>query len=71
MNNKETPEERRTRYKELPSNGRKSLIRKKLKAQGLEEGSGIVGKDLSVYNNKELIDLIILTRELYKKKKSN
>ena len=38
------------------------MIRKKLKMQGLKEGSGVKGKDQSSYDNEEMLDLIVLTR---------
>ena len=48
-------------FKNLSSNERKKLIREKLKAQGLTEGSGVLEKDQSAYCNKEIIDLILIT----------
>ena len=62
MNNSESREERKKRFKSLSSAERKMLIRKKLELQGLTEGSGVREKDQSSYNKKEMIDLIILTR---------
>ena len=62
----ESPEERKKRFKNLSSEERKILIRKKLALQGLTEGSGVRGKEKSSYENKELIDLILLTRCLKK-----
>ena len=62
MNNVESHEERRKRFKNLSSEERKILIRKKLEQQGLTEGSGVSEKDQSSYENEEMIDLIILTR---------
>ena len=59
---KETPEERKERYMSMSSLERKALIRKKMKALGLEEGSGIKGKDLSFYDRDEVTDLIKITR---------
>ena len=40
MNNDESREERKKRFKRLSSEERKNLIRKKLELQGLREGSG-------------------------------
>ncbi len=68
MAKQETPEERTARFRALSSDKRKSLIRKKLNAQGLREGSGVSGKDLSSYNKEEIIDLLLITKCLSKKK---
>ena len=68
MAKQETPEERIARFRALSSDKRKSLIRKKLKRQGLREGSGVSGKDLSPYNKDEIIDLLLITKCLSKKK---
>tara|TARA_Y100001968_G_scaffold118386_1_gene107831 strand:- start:482 stop:703 length:222 start_codon:yes stop_codon:yes gene_type:complete len=68
MNNRESPEDRRKRFKSLSSTERKILIRKKLKLQGLTEGSGVREKDNSSYDKKEMIDLILLTRCFQKNK---
>ena len=62
MTTKETPEERKTHFRALSSDERKSLIRKKLTNQGLREGSGVSGKDLSSYNKEEIIDLLLITK---------
>ena len=62
IRNSESPEERKKRYELLSSEERKKLIRKKLSMQDLTEGSGVKGKDQSSYDNKEIIDLILLTR---------
>ena len=62
MNNDESREERKKRFKSLSSKERKILIRKRLKLQGLTEGSGVIKKDQSSYEKKEVIDLILLTR---------
>ena len=59
MTNQETPEARKERFKAMSSAERKSLIRAKMKAQGLEEGSGVKG---STYDDDEVIDLIQITR---------
>ena len=64
----ESPEERSKRFKELSSEERKRLIRKKLKAQYLTEGSGVIAKDQSSYDKEEMIDLIRLTSCLQKNK---
>ncbi len=62
MNNSESREERKKRFKSLSSAERKMLIRKKLDLQGLTEGSGVRKKDQSSYDKEEIIDLILLTR---------
>ena len=61
MKIKEISEERKERFKAMSSNERKALIREKMKAQGLEEGSGVAGKDLSSYEQDEIWDLIQVT----------
>ena len=68
MNNNESREERKKRFKSLSSSERKILIRQKLKLQGLEEGSGVKKKDQSSYDKEEMIDLILLTRCFQKSK---
>ena len=68
MNNVESHEERRKRFKNLSSEERKILIRKKLEQQGLTEGSGVREKDQSSYDKEEMIDLILLTRCFQKNK---
>tara|TARA_Y100001968_G_C19264313_1_gene670862 strand:- start:84 stop:455 length:372 start_codon:yes stop_codon:yes gene_type:complete len=62
MANKETVEKRKKRFQAMSSNERKALIREKMKAEGLLEGSGVPGKDLSSYDREEIWDLIQLTR---------
>ena len=62
MNDTESREQRKKRFKNLSSEERKKLIRKKLQRQGLTEGSGVREKDQSSYNKEELLDLILLTR---------
>ncbi len=62
MNNSESREQRKKRFKSLSSAERKMLIRKKLELQGLTEGSGVREKDQSSYDKQEIIDLILLTR---------
>ena len=68
MNNSESREERKKRFKKLSSAERKRLIRKKLELQGLNEGSGVSEKDQSSYDKEEMIDLILLTRCFQKNK---
>ena len=58
---KESIEERKKRFKSMSSTQRKALIRAKMKAEGLQEGSGVPGKDLSSYNRDEIWDLIQVT----------
>ena len=59
MNNQDTLEERKRRFKAMSSYERKALLRKKMKAEGLEEGSGV--KPLSSYDREEIWDLIEIT----------
>ena len=68
MKNSKSREERKKSYKSLSSAERKILIRKKLKQQGLTEGSGVREKDQSSYDKEEMIDLILLTRCFQKNK---
>ena len=68
MKNGESSEERKKRFKSLSSEERKILIRKKLKLQGLTEGSGVKEEDQSSYDKEEIIDLILLTRCFQKNK---
>ena len=68
MNNSESSEERKKRFKSLSSAERKMLIRKKLELQGLIEGSGVREKDQSSYDKEEMLDLILLTRCFQKNK---
>ena len=58
---KETSEERKKRFKSMTSNERKTLIREKMKVQGLKEGSGVPGKDLSSYDRDEIWEMIQVT----------
>ncbi len=58
---KESNEERKERFQVMSSDERKALIREKLKAAGLQEGSGVQGKDLSSYDKDEIWDLIQVT----------
>ena len=68
MNNDESREERKKRFKSLSSEERKKLIRKKLELQGLTEGSGVRKEDQSSYDKEEMTDLILLTRCFQKNK---
>ncbi len=61
MASQETSKERKQRFKAMSSAERKALIRAKLKAEGLQEGSGVPGKDLSSYDQYEVWDLIKVT----------
>ena len=61
MATKESNEDRKERFKSMSSAERKALIRAKMKAQGLQEGSGVPGKDLSSYDRDEIWDLIQVT----------
>ena len=54
-------EDRKERFKAISSADRKALIRAKLKAKGLQEGSGVQEKDLSSYDRDEIWDLIQVT----------
>ena len=58
---KESSEEKKERFKAMSSDERKALIREKMKAEGLREGSGVPGKDLSSYDRDEIWDLIQVT----------
>ena len=68
MNNDESREERKKRFKSLSSEERKKLIRKKLELQGLTEGSGVREEDQTSYDKEEMKDLILLTRCFQKNK---
>ena len=68
MKNGESSEERKKRFKSLSSEERKILIRKKLKLQGLTEGSGVKEENQSSYDKEEMLDLILLTRCFQKNK---
>ena len=52
---------RKERFKAMSSAERKLLIRAKMEAEGLEEGSGVPGKDLTSYDRDEIWDLIKVT----------
>ena len=61
-------EERTRKFKSMSSSERKALILKKMKAMGLEVGSGISNKK---YDNKEVYELIHIANcfpELKRKK---
>ncbi len=60
---KETPQQRKERFRTMSSDERKELIRAKMKEEGLEEGSGV--KD-STYDDDEIRDLLLITRCLNK-----
>jgi len=62
MTIKETSEDRKERFKAMSSAEREALIRAKMKAAGLQEGSGIPGKNLSSYDRDEIWDLIQVTK---------
>ena len=55
----ETPEERTKRFQTMSSYQRKALLRQKMQAQGLVEGSGV--KPLSSYDTDEVWELIQIT----------
>ena len=59
MAKQETLEERKLRFEAMSSYERKALLRKKMKAEGLEEGSEV--KPLSSYDREEIWDLIEIT----------
>ncbi len=54
-------EKRKIIFKSMSSAERVKLIRKKMKEQGLVEGSGVQGKDMTSYDQEEIRDLIKLT----------
>ena len=68
MKNQESRQERKEYFKNLTSEERKILIRKKLIRQGLKEGSGVLEKNQSSYDKEEIIDLIEITRCFQKNK---
>ena len=57
----ESSEERKKRFKSLSSEERKKMIRKKIKMQGLKEGSGVNEKNQTPYDKEEILDLILIT----------
>ena len=64
-------EERRKRYKSMTSQERRELILKKMKAKGIEVGSGVPDKR---YDSEEVYELIHITNcfpELREKRKVN
>ena len=58
---KESSEERKERFKAMASAERKALIKAKMKAQGLQEGSGVPGKSFSSYDRDEIWVLMQVT----------
>ena len=48
-------EERTKRFKSMSSSDRQDLILKKMKAKGIEVGSGVINKK---YNSEEIYELI-------------
>ena len=64
MTKKESPDERKERFKAMSTDERKSLIRSKMKTQGLVEGSGVPGTNLSSYDRDEIWELIQVTASL-------
>ncbi len=61
MTTKESHKERKERFKAMSSAERKTLIREKMKAEGLQEGSGVPGKGFSSYDQDEIWELIQVT----------
>ena len=59
MTNQEMLEQRKKRFKAMSSDQRQALLRKKMRAEGLEEGSGV--RPLSFYDRDEIWDLIQIT----------
>jgi len=59
MTKQETLEERQLCFESMSSYERKALLRKKMKAERLEEGSEV--KPLSSYDREEIWDLIEIT----------
>ncbi|ABX09433.1 hypothetical protein [Prochlorococcus marinus] len=57
----ESNDEMKERFKAMTSLERKALIRAKMKAQGLQEGSGVPEESLSSYDRDEVWDLIQIT----------
>ena len=68
MTKQETREERKLRFEAMSSYERKDLLRKKMKAEGLEEGSEV--KPLSSLDREEIWDLSEITSCFPKKFKS-
>ena len=59
MTKQETLEEMKLHFEAMSSYERKALLRKKMKAEGLNEGSEV--KPLSSYDREEIWDLIEIT----------
>tara|TARA_A100001388_G_C28459353_1_gene352499 strand:- start:355 stop:552 length:198 start_codon:yes stop_codon:yes gene_type:complete len=62
-------EERKNRYKSMSSNQRKALILKKMKALGIEVGSGVPNKKYAKSEVSELIYIAKCFPELREKNK--
>ncbi len=56
--NQDSLEDRKERFKALSRTERQALIREKIRAQGLEEGSGVKG---ATYDEEEVWNLIRIT----------
>ena len=52
-------EERTKRFKSMSSSDRQKLILEKMKAKGIEVGSGVPNK---IYNNEEIYELIHIAK---------
>ena len=61
-------EERIKRFKSMSSSERKALILKKMKARGIEVGSGIPNKN---YDSKEIYELIHIAKCFPELRKGN
>ena len=59
MTKQEILKERKLRFEAMRTYERKALLRKKMKAEGLNEGSEV--KPLSSYDREEIWDLIEIT----------
>ena len=64
-------EERRKKYKSMSSQERQELILKKMKAKGIEVGSGVPDKQYESEEVYELIDIANCFPELREKRKVN
>ncbi len=64
-------EERRKKYKSMKSNERRELILKKMKAKGIEVGSGVLDKRYDSDEVYELIHIANFFPELREKRKIN
>ncbi len=60
-------EERRKKYKSMSSQERQELILKKMKAKGIEVGSGVLNKNYDSEEVYELIHIAKCFRELREK----